>query len=109
VPDSTGINDESITVGNNASAEVLVDPYVTDLNFPNIETIPAGIWMFNMRHYVDNAGDVTNAVYRVFKIPYNGGAETDLFGAIVSAEINATVATTYVTNYTQVSPVSNSW
>jgi hypothetical protein len=102
-PDGTQA-DEQVTVGNNASAEVLVDPYATELGYPSSSIVPAGIWTMKVYHYVDNATGVTNAVYRVYKIS-SEGAETLIAGPWVSDEINATTPTLYQKDFSIISDI----
>jgi hypothetical protein len=96
--------DEVITVGANSNAEVIVDSYATVLGFPDTVLIPAGRWRFNMHHYVDNATNITKAMYRVYKRA-SDTTETLLFFA-ESAEINATTQTLYVTEYSQAADIT---
>jgi hypothetical protein len=94
---------ETVTVGNNANAEVLVDPYVTILGYPETDIIPAGVWNFRMHHYVSSNTNITKAVYRVYK--RSAAGVEDLLFFVESAEINATTVTEYLTNYVQMSDI----
>jgi hypothetical protein len=88
--------DESVTV-KTGLGEVLVDPYVTNVGYPALTEIPAGLWRFRTFHYVSGASGTTTAVFKVYNRTATG-TETLLF-TTTSEDINALTVTEYLTSY----------
>jgi hypothetical protein len=96
IPAGNAEADETVTV-KNGLGEVLVDPYVTNIGYPALTEIPAGLWRFRTFHYVSGASGTTTAVFKVYNRTATG-TETLLFTA-TSDDIDATIVNEYLTSY----------
>ena len=88
--------DENASI-NDVSGKVLIDAYITDVGYPAVTKIPAGLWSFNTWGYVSSSMGVTTFVFDTYTRATNG-TETLLF-SVTSGDIDATVPTLYHTYY----------
>jgi hypothetical protein len=96
IPAGNAEADETVTV-KNGLGEVLVDPYVTNIGFPALTEIPAGLWRFRTFHYINDDKGTTTAVFKVYNRTATG-TETLLFTA-TSDDINTKTVDEYLTSY----------
>ena len=86
--------DENGTI-NDVSGKVLIDAYITDVGYPAVTKIPAGLWTFNSWAFVSSPTGVTTFVLDVYTRATNG-TETLLFTA-TTEDIDAATVTAYHT------------
>lgn len=101
IPANSTEDDEWVDINN---TEALLDKYITLVNDPGVNVIKAGIWYFDMFHYVSTNAGVTKFRYEVWKRA-SDTTETKLF-EVLSAEINATTVTEFETEYIQVNDIA---
>ena len=85
-----------------ANGKVLIRSYVTELGYPAVAEIPAGLWVFHEYYYLSSSLSATTFVYDVYNRTATG-TETLLFTA-TSGDIDATSTQAYDTYYTQSTP-----
>lgn len=93
--------DENVSIVS-GSGQVLIDSYITDIGYPALTEIPAGLWRFRTYHYVNKDPGITMAVFKVYNRTASG-TETLLFTAN-SDDIDAETPTEILTSYVQVAP-----
>ena len=86
--------DENGTI-NDVSGKVLIDAYITDVGYPAVTKIPAGLWTFNSWAFVSSPTGVTTFVFDVYTRA-TSGTETLLFTA-TTEDIDAATVTAYHT------------
>lgn len=92
--------DENATI-NDVSGKVLIDSYITDIGYPAITKIPAGLWIFRSFPYVSSPIGTTTLVFDVYNRTA-GGTETLLF-SVTSPAITAASPSSLDTSYAQAS------
>jgi len=88
--------DETVTV-KTGLGQVLIDNYTTNIGYPALTEIPAGLWRFRSFHYVSGASGITNVVFKVYNRTATG-TETLLF-TVTSDDINTLTVDEYLTSY----------
>ena len=101
VPAGAAEVDENVTIVS-GSGQVLIDSYITDVGYPALTEIPAGLWRFRTFNYVNKETGITTVIFKVYNRTASG-TETLLFTA-TSDEIDALAPTEILTSYVQVSP-----
>lgn len=96
---ATEVN-EAVTV-KNTLGEVYIDSYITDIGYPALTQLPAGLWRFRTYHYVDSSSGTTTMTFKIYNRT-SSGAETLLFTA-TSGDINDLTTNEYLTSYVQTS------
>jgi hypothetical protein len=93
--------DENVSIVS-GSGQVLIDSYITDVGYPALTEIPAGLWRFRTYNYVNKDAGITTVIFKVYNRTASG-TETPLFTA-TSDEIDALTPTEILTSYVQVAP-----
>ena len=93
--------DESVSI-TSGSGQVIIDSYITDIGYPALTEIPAGLWRFRTYHYVNKDPGITTVIFQVYNRTASG-TETLLFTA-TSDDIDAETPTEILTSYVQVAP-----
>jgi hypothetical protein len=96
IPAGNAEADETVTV-KDGSGQVEIDAYSTNIGYPALTEIPAGLWRFRTFHYVEGASGTTTAVFKIYNRTV-GGTETLLF-TVTSEEINDLTVTEHLTSY----------
>jgi hypothetical protein len=101
VPAGGAAADESVPI-TSGGGPVIIDSYITDIGYPALTEIPAGLWRFRTYHYVNKDPGITTAVFQVYNRS-SSGTETLLFTA-TSDDIDAETPTEILTSYVQAAP-----
>ena len=101
VPAGGTAADESVFI-TSGGGPVIIDSYITDIGYPALTEIPAGLWRFRTYHYVNKDPGITTAVFQVYNRS-SSGTETLLFTA-TSDDIDAETPTEILTSYVQTAP-----
>jgi hypothetical protein len=92
--------DETITV-KNTLGKVYIDSYITDVGYPALTEIPAGLWRFRAFAFVSGTPGTTTLVFDVYNRTA-GGTETLLFSTTTN-DIDSLATTEQLATYTQTS------